>query len=115
MSNFIFMPNPIIEEPDDRLVVYDPTKQPRKKTFVDRVIEWWKTPKPSPPPLPPPKPIPALPAPPVTAGPLVIYRPPRYGTRKLTKYGNLYIGQVKLNKEAFEKFRGSGRVDPVLF
>lgn len=49
-----------------------------------------------------------------TAGPLVVYQKPRYSTKRLPKYGRHYTGAMKLDMEAFEKFRGSGRIDPML-
>lgn len=114
ISNFIFMPNPIIEEPDDRVVVYQPPppRQPREPWYK-RLIGWITDSSYTPPKRP------ALPAPPVVPisdnQAMVIYTPPRYSTRKLTRYGNNYIGATLLNKESFEKFRGSGRGDPILF
>ena len=84
------MPNPIIEEPDDRVVVYQPPppRQSPREPWSKRLIGW------------------------ITDS---SYTPPRYSTRKLIRYGNNYIGATLLNKESFEKFRGSGRGDPILF
>lgn len=115
MSNFIFMPNPIIEEPDDRVVVYQPPpRQPPREPWYKRLIGWITDSSYTPPPQ-----RPALPAPPVVPvsdnQAMVIYTPPKYSTRKLTRYGNNYIGATLLNKDSFEKFRGSGRGDPILF
>lgn len=115
MSNFIFMPNPIIEEPDDRVVVYQPPPpQPKREPWYKRLIGWITDDSSY---VPPPK-RPALPAPEVPISnnqAMVIYTPPKYSTRKLTRYGNNYIGATLLNKDSFEKFRGSGRGDPILF
>lgn len=110
MSNFIFMPNPIIEEPDDRVVVYQP---PREKPWYEKIVDWVSNLTYTP----PPKRL-ALPAPEVPISnnqAMVIYTPPKYSTRKLVRYGNNYVGATLLNKETFEKFKGSGRTDPILF
>lgn len=115
MSNFIFMPNPIIEEPDDRIVVYQPPpSQPKREPWYKRLLSWTTSNSSY---TPPPERL-ALPAPEVPISnnqAMVIYTPPRYSTRKLTRYGNKYIGATLLNKDSFEKFRGSGRTDPILF
>ena len=50
-----------------------------------------------------------------SSGALVVYRKPRYSTKRLRLYGNKYTGATKVNLEQFNTFYGGGNPDPILF
>lgn len=104
-SDITIYNDPLDPGPMNTVTVYTPPPQ-NEPGIIDKLIEWWNSPRPGPKPLPAPKP---------KSGPLVVYQKPRYSTKKLPRYGRKYTGWQKYNRELFEKFGGSGRVDPIFF